>query len=301
MGGFSVTQGRKLVEDFKNKGKGVSKSKTPAPDFTSKPEIKSEGLGLNTNKVNFDKNDEDSELAKLREELNGDVNTSEEVNKFEETNISESMSEKETSGKPFITTTEERTTASTRSIMEEIKHSNRSVEPNTEFRCNPVNKGDINSILTITPDPEVEPLRIEAIRDTEGYISAKVNRIEDKTGVSVIPFDLLGLLPQVVYIQGHEIIEVKGKKYVSGCTRKVNESLLYSYANKIENNILSGVEFDDSLMINCDFEGNRIETLKFNMKELSYLLAKFREMKPSVYTTRSGEYRINVGGDIGGY
>lgn len=295
MSSFSVMQGRKVVEEFKKRGKVNIASKPPEKSelsTTSKVNLKSP-----VDEEEKSNSNEDSELRKLRDELippDSDEVTESGVNN-EATTTANGFSLKSTA------------TATSRALIEDIKNTNPETkeipkEVNKIFYDTPsIQRNAVENVLRIEPDPEVEPLHIRAIRDTEGYIASKIDKIEDRTGVSVIPFDLLGLLPQVVYIKDHDIIKVRGKSYVTGTKRKVNETLLYAYADRIESSILSGVEFDDSLMVTCDFEGSRIETLKFNTKELSYLVSKFSEMNPSVYVTTSGEYRLNIGGNIGGF
>lgn len=151
-------------------------------------------------------------------------------------------------------------------------------------------------IINIPTDSNVQALQIDTIRDEEGYICARVNRIEDETGIAVLPFNKIGLLPQVEYIQGHEMVFIYGDKYVTSVTRIINESALYQYVSKIEKCIVSGVEFDETLIIASDFKGERITTLRFNIKELAFIKAKFQQLPCTVYETSSGDMRLNVGG-----
>lgn len=142
----------------------------------------------------------------------------------------------------------------------------------------------------------VSPVTISRIVDTEGHISAAVRDIEDASGISVLPFPIAQLLPQVEELSGHKIMLIRGEKYVSGTTRIVNKGRFDTFVNKIKEEIMKGRIFDESLLEEVVYAGQSFVTMKFNHYELSMLNSMFINIQFLVYEDSLGDIRINVGG-----
>lgn len=297
MAKMSTANTRKAINNFMNKNKNKDKDVVDNQDNIETSEV--EETAGTTTKLNLD---DRSKLSDLRDELESmsKEDTSEDINdnKLQKPHIPEVINKDVVDNKepqddyrsPLVNTKT--------LLREQRKKDNREYNVNSDFKYQQpeVHHSNDVKIINIPADRDVQPLHIDSIRDSKGYICDRINRIEDETGVSVLPFNKLGLLPQVEYIQGHEMITVYGDKYVTGNTRIVNENMLYQYVDKIERNIISGMEFDESLIVSSDFKNERITTLKFNIKELAFIKAKFQQLPCTVYETATGDIRINVGG-----
>lgn len=142
----------------------------------------------------------------------------------------------------------------------------------------------------------IDPVQIPRIIDTEGYISDSVRRVEDASGIAVLPFDVAQLLPQVEELKGHKIIYIKGNKYVTGITRVVSKGRLETFVEEIKGTIMRGQIFDQSLIETVSYNGKTFDTLKFNHYELSMLNSMFINIQFMVYEDSVGDIRMNVGG-----
>lgn len=283
---------RHALKNFMGKGKANKEEETVTEDapvnskFTSKLAKET----INTNKLNLNNSKEIENLrSTLIEDTQEDEMIEEEENFVYEKPVVKGKSKPEipTVNKVKEIEVEKPSLVQTKKIVKEY------MDDSTTVRKH--NTGSV-TILDIEPDSAVAPLEISKIEDTEGYIGKRVNRVEDETGISALPFNRLGLLPQVVYIQGHTIIDLNCEPYVVSNSRIVNENLMHQYIGKIETSIMAGIEFDESLMVTKDFRDEMIRTLKFNFKELSYIKAKFAKLPCTVYQTMQGDMRINVGG-----
>ena len=143
---------------------------------------------------------------------------------------------------------------------------------------------------------DIRPLKIGAIKDGKGYISARINELEDKYKISVLPFSVTGTLPQVEELAEHKIILINNMKYSSGTRRIVNQSKMDCYIENIRRHIERGEVFDDTLLERVDIEGKVFDTLKFNEMELQMINTLFLEVTAVFYVDESGDMRINVGG-----
>ncbi|WP_394862375.1 hypothetical protein [Paraclostridium bifermentans] len=292
MGKEKTVTTRNAIKDFMRKGNGrkeeeevIDEEVTVNSKFTSKLAKET----LNTNKLNLNNS---KEIQDLRSTLNEDVDDVDEMVE-EKSDFVEPIKNIQVKPEiPFINTekeieVEKPSIITTKKVVKEYMNESKPVRKH--------NTGSV-TILDIAPDSGVAPLEISKIEDTEGYICKRVNRVEDETGISALPFNKLGLLPQVVYIKGHDIIELNCEPYVVSNSRIISENLMHQYIGKIETSIMAGIEFDESLLVTKEFENEMIRTLKFNFKELSYIKAKFAKLPCTVYQTLQGDMRINVGG-----
>ncbi|GAA0101601.1 hypothetical protein UT300012_23160 [Paraclostridium bifermentans] len=158
----------------------------------------------------------------------------------------------------------------------------------------PILTGNKQEIVVGTLD--IKPIKIGEIKDEMGYISERIKEMEDKLGISVLPFTVTRTLPQVVELAEHKIIEINGMKYSSGTTRIVNQNKLDIYIENIRRHIERGREFDDTLLERVEIDNQVMDTLKFNTIELEMLNTLFLEVSAVFYTDESGDMRLNVGG-----
>lgn len=143
---------------------------------------------------------------------------------------------------------------------------------------------------------DIQPIKIPKIHDSEGLISSRIRKVEDKTGISVLPFGITGTLPQVESLADHDIVEIGGEKYSSGTTRVVNQKRLDAYVESIKNCIARGQAFEDSLLERQEVDGQIFDTMKFNIRELETLNSLFINIVMSIFEDETGDIKINVGG-----
>lgn len=158
----------------------------------------------------------------------------------------------------------------------------------------PVLSADKTEIEVGTLD--IKPLKIGSISDEKGYISSRINAIEDKYNIAVLPFSITGTLPQVDHLADHKILYINNMKYSSGTKRIVNQSKMDRYIENIRRHIEQGESFDDTLLERANIEGKVFDTLKFNEMELQMINTLFLEVTAVFYMDASGDMRINVGG-----
>ena len=115
---------------------------------------------------------------------------------------------------------------------------------------------------------DVSPIVIDDINDRTGRLSSKVEALEDRYQVSVLPFEVTNLIPGVKNLQRHEFLMLNGIKYVSGTTRIVNSMLVESTVNDIKLALENGNPYITSLNTTVMIDGNSYRTIKFNSYEL---------------------------------
>lgn len=141
---------------------------------------------------------------------------------------------------------------------------------------------------------DVSPIVIDDINDKTGRLSSKIEALEDKYNISVLPFEVTNLIPGVKNLQRHEFLMLNGIKYVSGTTRIVNSMLVESTVNDIKLALENGTPYITSLNTNVRIDGDSYRTIKFNSYELSYILALFRNFKSEVSQNAKGEVTLTV-------
>lgn len=141
---------------------------------------------------------------------------------------------------------------------------------------------------------DVSPIVIDDVNDKTGRLSSKIEALEDKYNVSVLPFEVTNLIPGVKNLQRHEFLMLNGIKYVSGTTRIVNSMLVESTVNDIKLALENGTPYITSLNTNVRIYGDSYRTIKFNSYELSYILALFRNFKSEVSQNVKGEVTLTV-------
>ena len=120
-----------------------------------------------------------------------------------------------------------------------------------------------------------DPIDFNEIHDTKGLIKQKVVEFELRSKLSCMPFDLIGLNPNVVQIQDYDIFFVGGKKFVGSSSRINNPTLVGSYESKWKDLIECGDLVKEDLMISASFEGKDIKTIALNKAEIDKLLDRF--------------------------
>lgn len=141
---------------------------------------------------------------------------------------------------------------------------------------------------------DVSPIVIDDSNDRTGRLSSKVEALEDRYQVSVLPFEVTNLIPGVKNLQRHEFLMLNGIKYVSGTTRIVNSMLVESTVNDIKLALENGNPYITSLNTTVMIDGNSYRTIKFNSYELSYILALFRNFKTDVSQNAKGDVTLMV-------
>ena len=132
---------------------------------------------------------------------------------------------------------------------------------------------------------DVSPIVIDDVNDKTGRLSSKIEALEDKYNVSVLPFEVTNLIPGVKNLQRHEFLML---------TRIVNSMLVESTVNDIKLALENGTPYITSLNTNVRIDGDSYRTIKFNSYELSYILALFRNFKSEVSQNVKGEVTLTV-------
>lgn len=132
---------------------------------------------------------------------------------------------------------------------------------------------------------EVDEIDFSEIRDSKGLIKNKVLEMESTLGLSVLPFDILGLHPNVVEIKDYDIISIGNKKYVSSSEGIRSKQVVDFYINKWCDIISCGGRVDESLIVSKDCNGSKIKTLALTKFEMDYVLNVLRQANVKIIIT----------------
>ena len=132
---------------------------------------------------------------------------------------------------------------------------------------------------------QVDEIDFSEIRDSKGLIKNKVLEMESTLGLSVLPFDILGLHPNVVEIKDYDIISIGNKKYVSSSEGIRSKQVVDFYINKWCDIISCGGKVDESLFVSKDCNGSKIRTLALTKFEMDYVLNVLRQANVKIIIT----------------
>lgn len=127
-----------------------------------------------------------------------------------------------------------------------------------------------------------KPLDFKEIKDTKGLISAKVSKFELESGLSCMPFSLIGLNKNIVEIKDYHIATVGKEKYVSSSTRISNKQKIAEYTERWKEKIESAEEIEENLMEIVSYNGQQVKTIAFNQAELDHLLSLFNQVNAAL-------------------
>lgn len=124
---------------------------------------------------------------------------------------------------------------------------------------------------------DVDALIINDIRDLRGRISDLIDVIEEKTGNSVIPFEVANIAPEIVKLQRHDIFHIDDKCYAMD--RVPRNDVVESYTERIIKTISSGLPFIESLQTKMEYGGVLYNTYALSQAEWTIILSKFRRYR----------------------
>lgn len=142
---------------------------------------------------------------------------------------------------------------------------------------------------------DVEPIIIDDINDTTGRLSSRIEALEQKYGVGVLPYKATKIMPNVKRLQRHIILDLFGQKYISGIKQPVNKGLLDETLKNIQLSLESGTSYISTINTVVVIDGISYPTLKFNTYELSYINKRFQHYNPQIKQTATGEILLTVG------
>ena len=128
-----------------------------------------------------------------------------------------------------------------------------------------------------------EEIIIPEIKDVHGRLSDMIADIEDKVGIAVIPFEMVGIANEVVRLQRYEIFTISGKKYV-----------MSQFLDRIVKTLSNGLPFNESLVTSVDFEGKVYKTLTLSQVEWNTILSKLRSYKQRLYICNHSDVIMEV-------
>ncbi|WP_283693093.1 hypothetical protein [Clostridium perfringens] len=158
---------------------------------------------------------------------------------------------------------------------------------------------------------DVEAIELPKVMDEFGRISDKITAVEDRTGISVLPFELTGTSSLVAGLKDHKIIEIEGKKYSTSYKRIVNPQELDRVIGEVvaeASRILAESVSDPNcktrharvpLFCKKEYNGVVFPTLRLNEYETQLALGKLRNFRATVKARKgSGLELYLVTGDL---
>ena len=133
---------------------------------------------------------------------------------------------------------------------------------------------------------------IPEIKDVHGRLSDMIADIEDKVGIAVIPFEMVGIANEVVRLQRYEIFTISGKKYAM--SKVPRERVMSQFLDRIVKTLSNGLPFNESLVTSVDFEGKVYKTLTLSQVEWNTILSKLRSYKQRLYICNHSDVIMEV-------
>lgn len=177
-------------------------------------------------------------------------------------------------------------------VSESLSNHNDSLQDTRELDCfSDIEENHTDARKVDVMELDVEPLKLNAIVDSSGLLSDRVDKFASDKGIAVVPFSAVGILSQVTQLQRHDVLELDGEKYAM--LRTARPEVLEYYRNAVIKSISSGLVFSEKLMISIANGVDTIHTLKLSKIEWSYICAWFKDYNARVIT--SDEIRLVVG------
>lgn len=139
------------------------------------------------------------------------------------------------------------------------------------------------------------PLRVDKVEDTEGNLSRKLEQLEDKYSISVLPLDLCGIPDNVVSLKKHRILNINGRKFSDGTTRIVNHEAYSSLINLARDCISRAIEFKVNITKQQSAGHYTFTAPILNTYELTKFISECKNYSPKVYTVSDGSIYIELG------
>lgn len=161
----------------------------------------------------------------------------------------------------------------------------------SEFTDEDVTAGVSAVSLDVTYVP-VDTINIPEIRDVHGRLSDAVEALEDATGLSVIPFSMANIAPEVANLARHEIFTFNGERYAM--SHRVRDTVISDFVEKIVHNLSTGLPYSEDIVTSVEYCDQRYRTFLLSRDEWSLLLSKFRNYKQSLTTDNVSSIILKV-------
>lgn len=152
-----------------------------------------------------------------------------------------------------------------------------------------------NSHIFDGPAVNVEKINIGEIKDTTGMVSTRIEEVEDRTGISVLPFAVTNVMPQVTELKRHKKICIDGQYYSSGVTRVVNPNMIEQIKSEAIVAITSATPYAKSLWTEKTINGRTFKTLLLNNYEVRMIRDMFADFNARVVDGDNGDIILKIG------
>lgn len=139
---------------------------------------------------------------------------------------------------------------------------------------------------------DVVPIELASINDEYGRISDLVEALENETGLSVIPFNMGHISPEVMTLARHKIYEFAGDRYAMSHRKRM--TVLEAFQERIIKTLSSGLPFREELNNVVEYNGVEYKTFSLSEEEWKYLMAKFRIYKERLFVTGDNKLVIEI-------
>lgn len=137
-----------------------------------------------------------------------------------------------------------------------------------------------------------EEIIIPEIKDVHGRLSDMIADVEDKVGIAVIPFEMVGIANEVVRLQRYDIFTINGKKYAM--SKVPRERIMSQFLDRVVKTLSNGLPFNESLVTSVDFGGKVYKTLTLSQVEWNTILSKLRSYKQRLYICNHSDVIMEV-------
>lgn len=137
-----------------------------------------------------------------------------------------------------------------------------------------------------------EEIIIPEIKDVHGRLSDMIADVEDKVGIAVIPFEMVGIANEVVRLQRYDIFTINGKKYAM--SKVPRERVVSQFLDRVVKTLSNGLPFNESLVTSVDFGGKVYKTLTLSQVEWNTILSKLRSYKQRLYICNHSDVIMEI-------
>ena len=151
---------------------------------------------------------------------------------------------------------------------------------------------DLNGVNIPVEFTDTEEIIIPEIKDLHGRLSDIIEDAEDKTGMAVIPFEMVGIASEVVRLQRYNIFTIGDKKYAM--SKMPRERVVKQYLERIVKTLSNGLPYNESLITSVSFGDSVYKTLTLSQVEWSLILSKFRRYKQRLYICNGSDVIMEI-------
>lgn len=137
-----------------------------------------------------------------------------------------------------------------------------------------------------------DAIDVEVINDEYGRISDVFEAFEEDTGMSVIPFKMGKIAPEVVSLARHKIYEFDGEHFAM--SYKVRDKAVDQMVERVVRSLSSGMPFKEDLVTTINYKGKNYRTLTLSEDEWLLVLSKFRHYKENLYITNDNQLMLEI-------